>query len=123
MDTFDDWALTLAVFLPLVGAVVMLLVPRARGGCHKVIALVTTLATLGVGVYLLVDFDYDDADGASSSTVDKPWIDVINSRYHVGIDGISLPLLLLSMLITVLVRHLLAGTTSPSRTTPRRSSS
>ena len=34
--------------------------------------------------------------------VNERWIDVINSRYHVGIDGISLPLLILSMLITVL---------------------
>src|SRR4029078_9154100 len=34
--------------------------------------------------------------------VNKAWIDVINSRYHVGIDGISLPMLLLSALITLL---------------------
>jgi NADH-quinone oxidoreductase subunit M len=33
--------------------------------------------------------------------VDKPWIDVIHSRYHMGVDGISLPLLLMTMLITV----------------------
>ena len=35
-------------------------------------------------------------------TADERWIDVINSRYHIGLDGISLPLLLLSMVITVL---------------------
>ncbi len=65
MDSFDDWALTAAVFLPLVGAVVMLLVPADEERRHKVIALVTTLATLAVGVYLLVEFDYDEAGGAA----------------------------------------------------------
>ena len=35
-------------------------------------------------------------------TCNEPWIDVIHSRYHIGIDGISLPLLILSMFITVL---------------------
>ena len=43
MDTFDDWVLTLAVFTPLVGAIVMLLVPRDREDAHKLIAFVTTL--------------------------------------------------------------------------------
>ena len=44
---------------------------------------------------------------ACSSRSTSSWIDVINSRYHVGIDGISLPLLVLSMFITRAVRHLL----------------
>jgi NADH-quinone oxidoreductase subunit M len=35
--------------------------------------------------------------------VDKEWIDVINSRYIMGIDGISLPLMILTMLIVPLV--------------------
>src|SRR5215211_7752796 len=103
MDTFDDWVLTLAVFTPLVGAIVMMLVPRDREDAHKVIALVTTLATLAMGVYLLVEFDYGEPRGVLQFAVDKRWIDVIDSRYFVGIDGISLPLLLLSMFITLVV--------------------
>jgi NADH-quinone oxidoreductase subunit M len=101
MDTFDDWALTLAVFIPLVGAVVMLLIPRAEEGLHKLVALVTTVVTAGVGVAILTKFDFDQ-EGLQFG-LDKKWIDVINSRYEIGIDGISLPLLLLSMAICVLV--------------------
>jgi NADH-quinone oxidoreductase subunit M len=103
MDTFDDWVLTAAVFLPLVGAIAMMLVPRDREATHKVIALVTTLATLAVGVYLLIEFDYGDSRGVLQFAVDERWIDVIDSRYFMGIDGISLPLLLLSMFITLVV--------------------
>ncbi|MBV8693567.1 MAG: NADH-quinone oxidoreductase subunit M, partial [Actinobacteria bacterium] len=101
MNAFDHWALSLAVFIPLVGAAVAMLVPRANELGVKVVALLTTLATLGVGVYLVARFDYDKTH-ALQFQVDRSWIDVINSRFHVGIDGISLPLLALSMLITVL---------------------
>jgi NADH-quinone oxidoreductase subunit M len=102
MDSFDDWALTLAVFLPLAGALVLMAWPKSSSETGlKTTALITTLATAAVGVYLLVQFDYDQSDKLQF-VVDKSWIEVINSRYHIGIDGISLPLLALSMLITVL---------------------
>jgi NADH-quinone oxidoreductase subunit M len=101
-DFIQDWGLTAAVFLPLVGALVMLVVPRSQEGTHKLLALLATLATTAVGVWLLVDFDYDRADRLQFARNDR-WIDVINSRYEIGIDGISLPLLILSMVITLLV--------------------
>ena len=48
MDWFDDWALTLAVFIPLVGMAIVMLVPRAQETAVKVVALITSLATLAV---------------------------------------------------------------------------
>src|SRR5687768_8651989 len=101
MDDFNDWALSLGVFLPLVGAALMMVVPRAQEELHKLIALVTSVVTLGVGGYLLTEFDYDEA--GLQFTRNDSWIDAINSRYEIGIDGISLPLLILSMFIVVLV--------------------
>jgi NADH-quinone oxidoreductase subunit M len=101
MDSFDSWALSLAVFVPMVGVVAMMFIPRAQETALKAAALATTLVTAGVGVYLLFAFDYSESQMLQFQ-VDKSWIEVINSRYHVGIDGISLPLLALSMLITVL---------------------
>jgi NADH-quinone oxidoreductase subunit M len=101
MKAFDHWAIAAAVFLPLVGALLIGLWPRRSETAIKVTALLTTLVTAGVGVYLIAQFDYDRTH-ALQFQVDRSWIDVINSRFHVGIDGISLPLLALSMLITVL---------------------
>ena len=43
---FEAWALTLAVFLPLLGAIVMMAVPKEDEETHKLIALVTSLAAL-----------------------------------------------------------------------------
>src|SRR6185503_9605946 len=99
MNSFDSWALSLAVFVPMVGVVAMMAIPRAQETALKATALLTTVATAGVGVYLLVAFDYGKSR-ALQFEVNKSWIEVINSRYHIGIDGISLPLLALSMLIT-----------------------
>jgi NADH-quinone oxidoreductase subunit M len=67
----------------------------------KAVALLTTVVTAGVGVYLLAHFDYDKTHQLQYA-VDRSWIDVISSRYHIGLDGISLPLLALSMFISVL---------------------
>jgi NADH-quinone oxidoreductase subunit M len=101
MDSFDSWALSLVVFVPIVGVVAMMFIPRSRETALKATALLTTLVTAGLGVYLLVAFDYGKSR-ALQFQVDKSWIEVINSRYHIGLDGISLPLLALSILITVL---------------------
>src|SRR3712207_4643953 len=79
----------------------MMLIPRESESTLKGVALLTTLVTMAVGVYLLVEFNYDQASRLQFA-VDNSWIDVINSRYLVGIDGISLPLLVLSMFVTVL---------------------
>ena len=101
MNGFDHWALTAAVFFPIVGAVLIGFVPRQEEETQKGIALAASLASLAVCVYLLARFDYDKSRTLQFS-VDRRWIDVINSRYHMGIDGISLPLLVLSAFITVL---------------------
>jgi NADH-quinone oxidoreductase subunit M len=101
MDWFDSWALTLTTFLPLVGCALILLIPKAKEALIKQVTLLTTLVTLAVGVVILLRFDYDAADKLQFG-VDKSWIDVISSRYHIGLDGISLPLLILTLGITVL---------------------
>jgi NADH-quinone oxidoreductase subunit M len=100
-DFLDNWGLTVAIFLPVAGALVMLLVPKAQEETHKLIALVTTLATAGVGVLLLANFDYDNT-GTLQFVVNKSWIPVIDARYTVGLDGMSLPLLALTLLVVPL---------------------
>src|SRR5215212_12255144 len=93
--------LTAAIFLPIVGAALLALIPRDREEMLKAVALLVTLATAIIGLSILFGFDYDDA-GRLQYEVNSNWIEVINSRYHIGIDGIALPLLMLSMVITVL---------------------
>ncbi|MEO7572504.1 MAG: proton-conducting transporter membrane subunit, partial [Acidimicrobiales bacterium] len=79
-----------------------MLIPKAQEQLVKVVALGSTLASAAVGVAVLADFDYDRA-GELQFVVNKAWIEVISSRYIVGIDGLSVPLIALTLLITPLV--------------------
>ena len=104
MDQLRDanWVLSVGTFLPLAGVLVMLFIPKAEEQLNKAVALLTALATLAVGVYTLTQFDYDQA-GKMQFVAETNWISVIKSTYYIGLDGISLPLYFLSMVITVLV--------------------
>src|SRR5690348_1395275 len=101
MNWFDSgWGLTASVFLPGVGMLAVLAAPKADETLQKAIALLATLLTFGFTIAVAARFDYGQK-GLQLGT-NKHWIDVINSHYHIGIDGISLPLLLLSAFISVL---------------------
>ena len=102
MEFFRDWGLTLAIFLPLVGSMVMMAFPKSEEALHKTIALVTSIVVALIGVVLLFDFDYGNS-GELQWTVTQDWIDIISTQYAIGVDGISLPLLMLTFLITPLV--------------------
>jgi NADH-quinone oxidoreductase subunit M len=97
-EILDSWGPTLAVFVPLVGAAAMLLIPRANEEAHKLVAVLASLFSLAVAIGMAVYFDYDNTDQLQY-VVDRSWIDALNIRYIVGIDGISLPLILLTALI------------------------
>jgi NADH-quinone oxidoreductase subunit M len=98
----QNWVLSVGTFLPLAGVLVMLLIPKKEELLHKQIALITAVATMAIGVYTLIQFDYDTAEQLQFY-VNAEWIPVINSNYEIGLDGISLPMYFLSMVITVLV--------------------
>ena len=101
-DLLNGWGPTAAVFLPLVGVAVLLAIPKAEETLQKVVALATSLVVFAIGVGLMVEFDYDKS-AKMQFLVDKSWIEMINSRYIVAIDGISLPLIALTILVVPLV--------------------
>jgi NADH-quinone oxidoreductase subunit M len=106
----SDWAITLAVFLPTVGALVVALVPRERDRTIRALGIVFTGAALAVGLGILIGFDFSapgafgtaDARNALQFSVDASWISVIGARYFVGLDGVSLPLFELTLLLSFL---------------------
>src|SRR6266704_3559344 len=103
VEWFDTWALSLAVFLPLVGAVVIAVLPGARRGDGplKAAALLFTGLPLLVGIGMLARFDYG-AGKTMQFEVKRSWIASIGAGYHIGVDGIALPLLVLSLLLSFL---------------------
>ncbi len=104
MSSFENgWALTLIVFLPLVGAAAVLAIPKAQEEAQKWTALLFAGVSFVLSVVVVFQFDYSAAQkiqfGPDSTLT---WIGAINSNYSIGIDGISLPLLVLSTFMTVL---------------------
>jgi NADH-quinone oxidoreductase subunit M len=100
MNLVDEWGITLAVFLPLIGAVVIALTPKGMDGIQKILALLSTGAALLVGLMVTFAFEHGESGLQFEKTVE--WIPSIDANYHVGVDGISLPLIVMSLLITFL---------------------
>jgi NADH-quinone oxidoreductase subunit M len=98
---WEDWAISIATFLPLVGALVIAFTPRERDRLVRSLGVFFTAAALIVGVVMAVGFDYGAGHGLQFE-VSTRWIPVIGARYHVGIDGISLPLYVLTLALSFL---------------------
>jgi NADH-quinone oxidoreductase subunit M len=101
MEWIDGWGVTLATFLPVAGIVVLLFVPNAQETLLKVTATVFSGLALLAGILTLFRFDYGNAEGIQFD-VNAEWIPQISARYHVGLDGMSLPLFELSLLVSFL---------------------
>ena len=97
----NNLALSIVVFFPLLGALALLLIPKANEAIIKLVSLGTSVFVFLVSLVMLYLFDFSKAEifqlGGKLS-----WIDSINSYYETGVDGISLPLLVLSTFITML---------------------
>jgi NADH-quinone oxidoreductase subunit M len=91
--------LTILTFLPLLGSLVMLLFMRGRPRAYKTTALVASLLTLGLAIYLFTQFDAGSASYQFQE--DFRWISSLGIRYHLGVDGISLLMVLLTALLSV----------------------
>jgi NADH-quinone oxidoreductase subunit M len=99
--TWDNSAITIATLLPLAGALVITLVPRENEVTIRALGIVFTGAALVVAIAILVGFDYGGGS-ALQFELDTAWIPAISARFHVGIDGISLPLYILTFAISFL---------------------
>ncbi|MEX1295793.1 MAG: NADH-quinone oxidoreductase subunit M [Candidatus Limnocylindrales bacterium] len=99
MELFDrlDW-LTLLILTPLVGALILLLVPGRRVEVHRWGALAISLVAFALSLLVAVSFDNDREGFQLVQTVD--WIGFFGIQYKVGVDGISLVLILLTTLLT-----------------------
>jgi NADH-quinone oxidoreductase subunit M len=92
--------LTIVTFVPLLGALGLVLVPRDEPAQHRALTFIVSLLTFGLSLALWLGFDA--SPGAPEFQFEQmvPWMPTIGIGYHVGIDGVAL---LLIMLTTVIV--------------------
>ena len=98
--------LSLVIWTPIAGGLWVLLASGDRGGpTVRGVALAVSLATFVLSIFLWIGFDPTTYE---MQFVERTaWIPAFDIHYHLGVDGISMPLVLLTTLMTVLV--VLAG--------------
>ena len=91
--------LSLLIWLPMFAGVAVLILGD-RGGARQSALVFTVLTFLG-SLWLLA---YDAPNGGMAFVEHKPWIDAfgIKIEYRLGVDGISIPLILLNTFMTVI---------------------
>jgi NADH-quinone oxidoreductase subunit M len=93
--------LSLVIWVPIAGGVMLLAFRDEHAGLVRAVALATSLATFLLSVPLYTGFDTGTAEMQFQERAS--WIESLPAYYHVGVDGISVPLILLTTFMTVLV--------------------
>ena len=98
--------LTAAIFLPLLGAIIILLMPAGRERLLRGVAAATAFIPLCISAIAWHRFHGDVVTGLSSGVAtgfdqveSASWIPTLGARYVVGLDGISLPLVAMTALL------------------------
>ncbi len=97
----DHLILSLIVFFPLLGAVVLALLPD-RGKTMQWGALIVTLITFLLTLHLPMYYARAAVDGTFRYTQNSAWIAAPAIRYHLGVDGLGMWLVVLSGLLAPL---------------------
>ena len=93
--------LSIILALPLIGAIAVLLLPREEPGQARHMGMFFSLATFFVSLGLLAGFKANVA--GMQFELNVPWVKDFGINYHVGIDGISLWLVMLTTFLTPIV--------------------
>jgi NADH-quinone oxidoreductase subunit M len=91
----DHSILTIITFVPLAGALLLALLPD-KGKTMQWGALAVTLITFVCTLHLPAHYDYAAASGTFQFATDSPWITAPAIRYHLGVDGLSIWLIVLT---------------------------
>ena len=97
----ESWPiLSLLIWVPIAGAAAVLLF-GSRANTARWLALGVALVTLAISIPLVTG--YDAGTGTMQFVESHVWIGAIQANYHLGVDGISVALIVLTTFVTVLV--------------------
>jgi NADH-quinone oxidoreductase subunit M len=97
----DHSILTIIILVPLAGAVLLALLPD-KGKLMQWGALAVTLLTFLCTLHLPFHYDYGAASGTFQFATNVPWVASPAIRYHLGVDGLSMWLVVLTGLLAPL---------------------
>jgi NADH-quinone oxidoreductase subunit M len=94
---FTENLLNIVLYLPLAGMVLVMLIPRDKEQLIKWVANITAFVGFLISIPLLTRFDA--RAGGFQFLYEREWIPLIGAKYKLGIDGISMLLILLTTLL------------------------
>ena len=96
----ENYILTLLIFIPVLGAIIMMPVAKYMGNDKsKWVALIATFIQLLLSIWLYMNFI---PDNGIQFEINKSWIEHFNIYYFIGVDGLSMPMVLLTALLSFL---------------------
>ena len=101
MDFISTHLLTSILFFPVLSALVILFLPSDQVKTIRWTALLASLVPLGLTIWMW--FRFDPSAAGFQYQEQYPWYEAIHSTFHVGVDGLSLAMVLLTTLLTPLV--------------------
>jgi NADH-quinone oxidoreductase subunit M len=106
------WPLTLILFLPAIvaGILALPIIPRGKDDSVRWVGLATTIAVFILSLWMAVPAifgagspgQFAVGDAGMQAVVKQPWIPAFHIEYLLGVDGISMPLVLLTTFLSVL---------------------
>lgn len=104
MDSTHNWILPAITFLPLLGALILMFIPREKPAAIKATSILISLIPLAISIWLWFSYDRSGLqfpNGAQFLTK-LDWIPSIGVTFQMGVDGLSIPLIFLTALLTTL---------------------
>lgn len=100
----DSWILTLITFIPLLGAAILIFIPKERVRGIKWTAVIISLIPLALSIWLWMHYNPNGVQFPKGAQflVNLPWIEQIGVRYMLGVDGVSVPMVFLTTLLVTL---------------------
>ena len=95
--------LTVVTFIPLAGALALVVMPAGEARQHRALAFIVSLLTFFVSIGLWMGFDASPAAPEFQFEQFVPWIASIGIGFHVGLDGVALLLVMLTTVLTPIV--------------------
>lgn len=101
----ESWILTAITFVPLLGAIVVLFFQKEQEQTIKRFSTIISLVPLVLSIWLVIDYwarYLSTGQGGIQYELKVDWIPQLHSSYHVGADGLSIPLIFLTALLSTL---------------------
>jgi NADH-quinone oxidoreductase subunit M len=107
MEFLNEWSLVILLVWPLISAILVALTPSENTRMIKWGSILASLLPLGISIYVLAAYDF--SAGRMAFELQVPWVESLNTSFHVGADGLSVPLIFLTALLSTLSIYYSAG--------------